>query len=330
MAHRDACVKRPKLIAFHKVGENRSSPRRWLESKRLATLGFGVGQPFTVEILFNAIRLRVSAHGAHHVSRRRVAGGVRPIIDVVNRTLLAPITNWDEVRIAGSSGLIDVTSSVRGFTIRRQRESRAPWRTLQVFCGGGTLSAAISGHPDFHLVAGIEIEPRFADVWQSAHPDAVLIQSNIRKIHPSEFPSHEILIASLPCTSHSLLGRAKKSLGQKPELGDTGDLFLSVAALIATHLPLACIFENVLSFATALAGQTLSQHLKHLGYHVAQTILDPHKQWAEPQDRRRWLLVATLLPGFVLHPPGKPFAGNLAALLDPPSEGDRHDAERIA
>ncbi|HEX3817217.1 MAG TPA: DNA cytosine methyltransferase, partial [Chthoniobacterales bacterium] len=284
MTSGDASVQHPKLIAFHKIGENRGSPRLWLESKRLATIGFEVGKAFTAEILSDTIRFRVSAKGAHHVSQRRVADGVRPIIDVVNRTILASITKWDEVRIAGSLGLIDITPSVRGFAIRRQRESHAPWRTLEVFCGGGTLSAAISGHPDFRLIAGVEIEPRFADVWQSAHRNAVLIQADIRKIHPSEFPSHEILIASLPCTSHSLLGRAKKSLGQKPELGDSGDLFLSVAALIATHLPLACIFENVPSFATALAGQTLAQHLQHLGYYVTQTILDPHKQWAEPQD----------------------------------------------
>lgn len=319
----------PKLLAFHSLGENRGSPRLWLESRRLETLGFAAGTAFVVECRSGAVRLRVSTKGAHHVAQRRADGGVRPIIDVVNRTLLAPIAEWDEVKIAASSCVIDVTPSVRAFTIQRQRSSLAPWRTLEVFSGGGTLSAAISAHPDFRLVAGVEIEPRFADVWQAAHRNAVLIQADVRRIHPSEFPQHEVLVAAIPCTSHSPLGRAKKSLGKKPELGDTGDLFLSIAALVATHLPLACVFKNVPSFGTALAGQTLAHHLRQLSYHVTETILDPHKQWAEPQDRRRWLLVATLASGFALQTPNVPFAGDLSAVLDPPNNEDHSDAQRI-
>jgi DNA (cytosine-5)-methyltransferase 1 len=319
-----------KLLAFHKLGENRGTPRVWLESRRLETLGFAAGSSFVVRPTQHGIRLQTRTNGTHLVAKRRAAGGLRPIIDIANRTLLAPLATWDEVKIAATTGVIDVTPSVRAFAIAKQRAACAPWRTLEVFSGGGTLSAAIAAHPDFQLIAGVEIEPRFADVWQAAHPDAVLMQADIRRIHPSEFPPHEVLVAALPCTSHSLLGRAKKSLGKKPELGDTGDLFLSIATLVATHLPAACIFENVPSFGTALAGQTLTHHLRQLGYHVTETILDPHKQWAEPQDRRRWLLVATLVPGFALQPPNVPFTDNLSALLDPPNEQDRNDAQRIA
>ncbi len=318
------------LLSFHKVGENRGSPRLWLESRRLETLGFSAGTAFVVEARGRGVRLRVSEAGKLHVAHRRAAGGVRPIIDVVNRELLAPLEKWDEVKVAASVGLIEVTPSVRAFAIRRQRNSLAPWQTLEVFSGGGTLSAAIGAHPDFRLVAGVEIDPRYADVWQAAHRDALLIQADVRRIHPSEYPAHEVLVAAIPCTSHSPLGRAKKSLAQKPELGDTGDLFLCIAALVATRLPLACVFENVPSFGSSLAGQTLAHHLRQLGYHVTQTILDPHKTWAEPQDRRRWLMVATLFPGFTLQPPNIPFDSDLSEILDPPSERDRAEAERIA
>ncbi|HKP02615.1 MAG TPA: DNA cytosine methyltransferase [Chthoniobacterales bacterium] len=320
----------PQLISFHKVGENRGSPRLWLESRRLETLGFSAGTAFVIEPRTRGVCLRTSQEGTHHVAQRRAAGGVRPIIDVVNRSLLASLARWGEVKIAGATGLINVTPSVRAFTIHRQCSSIAPWRTLEVFAGGGTLSAAIGAHRDFRLVAGVEIEPRFADVWQASHRDALLIQADVRRIHPREYPAHEVLVAAIPCTSHSPLGRAKKSLGQKPELGDTGDLFLCIAALVATHLPLACVFENVPSFGSSLAGQTLAHHLQQLGYHITQTILDPHKEWAEPQDRRRWLMVATLVPDFTLQPPNVPFDQDLSDILDPPSECDRGEAERIA
>jgi DNA (cytosine-5)-methyltransferase 1 len=318
------------LISFHVLGENRGSPRLWLESRRLETLGFQPGTAFVVERANRGLRLRAASEGTHHVAKRRAACSVRPIIDLASRSLLAPLEKWREVKIAASPGIIDVTPSIRAYTIRRQLRAVAPWRVLEVFCGGGTLSAAISRHADYRLVAGVEIEPRFADVWHAAHRDAVLIQADVRRVHPAEYPPHEVLVAAIPCTSHSMLGRAKKSLREKPELGDSGDLFLCIAALVATHLPLACVFENVPSFGSSLAGQTLTNHLRQLGYDVTQTILDPHKAWEEPQDRRRWLMVATLTSGFAIKPPDKPFNRDLSDILDPPSERDRAEAERIA
>jgi len=319
-----------KFLSFHKLGENRGSPRVWLESQRLSTLGFVIGNSFSVETLVRRVRLRPSSTGTHQVAKKRAAGGLRPVIDLANRVLLAPLAKWDEIKVSGFHRLIEISPSVRAFAIHRQRTTPAPWRTLEVFSGGGTLSAAISQHPDFKLIAGVEINPRFADVWQAMHSDALLIQADVRRIHPSEYPAHEILVAAIPCTSHSMLGRAKKSLREKPELGDTGDLFLSIAALVATHLPLACVFENVPSFGTSLAGMTLVHHLRQLGYHVTQTTLDPFRQWNEPQDRKRWLVVATLAPGFELRPPDIAFDGNLMSLIDAPNKQDRHDAERIA
>jgi len=319
-----------RFLSFHKLGENRGSPRVWLESQRLSSLGFVAGNCFNVEAVARCVRLRENARGSHQVAKRRAAGGLRPVIDLANRALLSPLAMWDEIKVSGSRGLLEISPSVRAFAIQRQRASCPPWRTLEVFSGGGTLSAAISHHRDFKLIAGVEIEPRFADVWQAMHPDALLIQADVRRIHPSEYPPHEVLVAAIPCTSHSMLGRAKKSLREKPELGDSGDLFLSIAALVATHLPLACVFENVPSFGTALAGMTLAHHLQQLGYHVTQTILDPHRQWNEPQDRKRWLMVATLKEGFELRPPNIPFAGDLSNVIDAPSEGDRAEAERIS
>ena len=319
-----------KLIAFHKLGENRGSPRVWLESRRLETLGFGVGSQFVVEARIRSIRLRTKEPGTHRVSKRRAVGGVRPIIDVASRTLLASLAPWPELRIEAAAGVIDITPSVRGFAIQRRLLASPPFRTLEIFAGGGTLSAAIANHPDFRLIAGVEIEPRFADVWQASHPDAVLIQADIRRIHPSEFPRHEVLVAAIPCTSHSLLGRAKKSLRGKPELGESGDLFLCISTLVASKLPLTCVFENVPSFRSSLAGQTLTHHLRQLGYYIYETMLDPHKEWDEPQDRRRWLMIATLQPGFRLQPPMVPFTDNLSKFLDPPNDRDRTDVERIA
>jgi DNA (cytosine-5)-methyltransferase 1 len=199
-----------------------------------------------------------------------------------------------------------------------------------VFCGGGTLSAAIAGVADLELVAGIEIEPKYADVWQAAHPDSTLYQTDIRRVHPIELTRHDILIASIPCTSHSNLGRAKKSLARRPELGDTGDLYLSVAQIVAYHLPLACVFENVPAFASSLACMSLTQHLKRIGYHTSEMTVDPWREWNEPQDRKRWIMVATLKPGFEIVSPQKSFIGAIGKYLDVPNDSDHSEAARIA
>ena len=58
----------------------------------------------------------------------------------------------------------------------------------------------------------------------------------IRSLHVPELPEFDVLIGGIPCTSHSNLGRAKKGLAGKPELGDTGDLFLPALTPVSTFL----------------------------------------------------------------------------------------------
>ncbi|MGD0815723.1 MAG: DNA cytosine methyltransferase [Verrucomicrobiota bacterium] len=318
-----------KLISFQKLGEIRQSPRLWLESRRLEALGFAPGTPFSVEPRVNGILLRPVFLSNNHVSKRMEARRERPIIDIAHRSLLSPLDGFLEIKVTAAFKRIDVVPSVRGFHIRRSLRAKPPFKTIEVFCGGGTLSAAIATSHDFELIAGVEVEPKFADVWQQGHPDAVLYQADVRRIHATELPLHEVLVASIPCTSHSNLGRAKKSLAGKPETGDTGDLYLSVAEIVAHHLPPACVFENVPAFGNSLACVSLVHHLQRIGYSIAEIIVDPWNEWNEPQDRKRWIMVATLKPGFKIRSPGTPFSGTIGQFLDAPAESDRIEVERI-
>jgi site-specific DNA-cytosine methylase len=318
-----------KLISFQKLGEIRQSPRLWLESRRLDALGFSPGTPFSVELRTNGILLRPVTLSNNHVSKRVEARRERPIIDVAHRSLLLPLDGFPEIKITAAFKRIEVVPSIRGFHIRRGLGVKPPFKTIEVFCGGGTLSAAIASSTDFQLIAGVEVEPKYADVWQHAHPEAVLCQTDIRRVHPTELPEHEILVASIPCTSHSTLGRAKKSLAGRPETGDTGDLYLSVAEIVAHHLPSACIFENVPAFANSLACISLVHHLQRIGYAIAEIIVDPWNEWNEPQDRKRWIMAATLKPGFQIRSLKIPFAGNIRRFLDAPADSDQIEAERI-
>ena len=96
-------------------------------------------------------------------------------------------------------------------------------------------------------------------------------------------------------------------------------------------MPAAVIFENVPSFGTSLAGQIIVSHLERLGYNVFTTVLKPNEEWNEIEDRKRWLLVATLDRPFQLRILGAPNSIPVSAFLDPPDPiRDDADARRIA
>lgn len=53
---------------------------------------------------------------------------------------------------------------------------------------GRRRSCAVTGNEVYSISAGIEIDPRFADIWQATHPGAALIQADIRAVETSDLP----------------------------------------------------------------------------------------------------------------------------------------------
>jgi DNA (cytosine-5)-methyltransferase 1 len=322
---------RMNLLAIQRLGRNRDTPRLWIESQRLSRLGFAPGTPLAVEGRADSLVLTPAILGENHVSSRLVAGSRRPIIDLASHSLLDGLAQFSDVKIIASFERIQVTPSQRAFAIQRSRSLHPPFRVLEAFSGGGTMTAALSPDSRFAVVAGIEIEPDFADEWQGKHPESLLVQADIRSLHTTELPEFDVLIGGIPCTSHSNLGRAKKSLAGKPESGDTGDLFLPVLTLISERMPAAVVLENVPAFGTSLAGQLVVTHLERIGYHVGVSILQPNADWGEIEDRKRWLLVATLDRPFALRVQSERCAAQVSDYLDPPDdELDQAEADRIA
>lgn len=319
----------PCLTAFHKISQNREKPRIWLESRRLDRVGFPAGTPYSIERTRGG--LTIVHGGSRNVSSRRQAGNSRPIIEITGSLLTEVFPGIDAIKALCRTDRIEIRPTFRAAAILKSRSRTGPFRAFELFAGGGTLSDAASQCPAIELTGGAEFEPAYADAWCQKHPDAEMFQGDIRLIHPAELPSFDILIAGIPCTSHSTMGRAKKKLAGRPEEGDTGDLFAWVLNIVAHRPPAACVFENVPSFGTSLAGTVLKSGLSHLGYHLHETTLEPHAQWGEPSDRRRWVLIATLHPGFAIEPPESPQGVTCAQCLDPDDpQQDFIDAQRIA
>ncbi len=320
-----------KLLAVTPLGRNRGTSRLWIETRRLEALGFPAGMPFSVETKGEELLLKPTVLAENHVSSRAIANGRRPIIDLANQVYLRGLAEFPELKITGWFERIRVTPSRRAAAILRSRRLAPPYRVVEAFAGGGTMTAALAGNVRFCVEAGIEIDPAYSDEWQAAHPNAALVQADTRAVESSDLPPFDILIGGIPCTSHSNLGRAKKGLAGKPELGDTGDLFIPILSLVHDRMPAAIVFENVPSFGTSLAGQVVVTNLERLGYHVFTTILKPNAEWGEIEDRQRWLLVATLNRPFELRIPDVPCMTPVPAFLDPPEPArDEDDARRIA
>lgn len=316
------------FLSFQALGENRKAPRLWLESMRLSDLGFPPGTPLHIEKDDARLLIRPGILAENHVSSRKQDGRKRPIIDIASHSLLGDFGNHSELKIIATFGKIEIHPSRRAFAIQKSNQLSPPFRVLEAFAGGGTMTDALNDN--FRVVAGIESEPTFADEWQLKHKNALLIQSDIRAVRVEDLPEFDVLIGGIPCTSHSLLGRAKKRLAQRPELGDTGDLFVSVLTMIHERMPAAVLFENVPSFGQSLAGQLFSTHLERLGYNIFKTTLRPNDEWGEIEDRKRWLLIGTLNRPFSLRVPSRICTTPVAAYLDAPNPiFDERDARRI-
>lgn len=320
---------------FTRVGNHRGSPRLWIEGARLAQAGFSPGTPINFIPLGTGFSITPGILGENTISHRRSASsplGRRPVLDVNNRSILAAIADYQEVKVHVSFGRLIVCPSIRATHIRRQIKSGPPWSVLELFAGGGTLSQAFHDHSCFRMVAAAEINPDYSDEYSARFPDVEILAGDINHIHPSEYPFFSILAAGIPCTDFSRLGRhAKKTNAVIPELGSTGSLFLPVLNLVEQRYPLACVFEQVPEFRASAAGAIFVKRLKEIGYSVSEMTLDPVAEWGEPCSRKRWICVATLSPGFTIVSPKTPFSGNIGDYLDEPNDDlDRSDCERIA
>lgn len=317
------------FTAFTPVTMHRSAPRAWFESSCLSRCGFEPGTPYNIQFRANGLSLIASALGERIVSSRTTRHRRRPVIDLNSYRSLGELAEANEVRLRGSFGRLDLAASVRAAAILRARMRPSTFRVIDFCCGGGTASAAFRGLP-YNVVAGVDMETAYLEEFATHHPAAELILADLRGVHHSDLPEFDGAFFGLPCTEHSGPGRARKGLGGKAELGGVGDLYLSALALIAARLPLFFIFENVPSFGASLAGLSLVAHLRKLGYHINETVLDG-RDYGQISPRRRWFAVGCLVPGFAFGAPQPRLIRSLDAFLDPvDADADRADAERIA
>jgi DNA (cytosine-5)-methyltransferase 1 len=122
--------------------------------------------------------------------------------------------------------------------------------------------------------------------------------TDIRNLHASDVPDHDILVAGFPCQPFSAAGVSKKnSLGRPHGFLDAtqGTLFFDVARIIDSKRPKAFMLENVKNLLAHDRGKTFETIKKvltnDLGYTVSFQVIDS-RHWV-PQSRKRIYIVGT-------------------------------------
>ena len=321
------------FTGYFSICQRHRKPRFYLESRRLARLGFQAGGSVAVTRCGSDILVRTDDRNPTHriQGRQTVHGFVRPVLSVEASSFLHSFSVGEEIKVEGHQSFLKITPSVRTFNIRRSLAVTRPFRVLEIFAGGGLLSGVFAMDGHYAVVAGQEIEPNFADIWETAHPDAELFLGDFRRANPSDYPQFEILAGGLPCDKFSPANRSARGVKTDACLsGDSADLFIPFMALVAERMPLGIVLEQVPDFLRSVAGQLVIDGLRRLGYHVTSFVIEPHAQWGEISDRRRLAILANLRAPFSISPPMKAFTGSLDQYLDRPDpERDKADADFI-
>ena len=112
-------------------------------------------------------------------------------------------------------------------------------------------------------------------------------EGDITKIHESDIPDHDILLAGFPCQPFSIIG-------DKQGFTDTrGTLFFDIERILRRKRPRAFVLENVKQILTHDKGRTfavIQEHLWRLGYTIYHDVLNA-LDFGLPQKRERLFIV---------------------------------------
>ena len=120
-------------------------------------------------------------------------------------------------------------------------------------------------------------------------------EGDITKIHASEIPDHDVLVAGFPCQPFSIAGVSKKRSLNRPdgfEDETQGTLFFDIVRILKEKQPRAFLLENVKNLKSHDKGNTfkvIEKKLHGLGYDIHYKIIDASS--VVPQHRERIFIV---------------------------------------
>ena len=274
------------------LGEHRGNPRIYLEGKWLIDAGFAPGGCYEVEFTRNRISLTATESG-RAVSGKKNGNGVSDLNCAQIKEVFAYVT---KVTVRADAGQIVITPSRTD--ARRARRVLAA-TAVAMFAGGGLLSQAARA-AGFEIVAAVEVNTKYADIYQVNHG------GRMYNCSVEEVPWHELsqlepiglLEMGIPCEPFSAIrrldrgGQSKRNQQLPPEAHELGDMVYWALKAADVLNPHTVIVEQVPKFLDSGAGFIMQLALNRMGYTVEARIINP-LEFGALTGRRRAVVVAT-------------------------------------
>lgn len=329
-----------KQHGYYSVGENKGTPRIWLQGGALTASNFCKGANY--EVIYNidnkTIILRLTNNKnvkTRVVSGRKTAQGrYTPIIDLASMELLSVTGDNKKIRADFMNGEIHI--SIHHLETKQNlREKRLYENTKKgiikkgVLCSGIGVSAA-AGHDGF-LNMGIKSrvefivdrERKYLDVSSKNNhaitPKTKIFESSLEELEPELLDYVDVLSFSLPCTGQSPAGKAKNAIKHAEDHATDATAILGLMRIIDACQPSILVSENVVSAKDSATYSLIKGMLNVCGYHIHETILDSSYTHSIENRKRYWFVaVSKGLPQIDLSvlPEFKKDVEKLADILD--------------
>jgi DNA (cytosine-5)-methyltransferase 1 len=174
---------------------------------------------------------------------------------------------------------------------------------IDLFAGCGGLSEGLR-QAGFKVMAAIEANEYAAMCYSINHPEAVLIQKDIRKVTSNDIKrivsgrELHLLAGCPPCQGFSSVRRLNK---KKSARDSRNCLILDYLRLIRRLKPLTIMLENVAALKDYYLFKLLIRSLKQSGYKIDYEIVNI-ADYGVPQRRKRLVMVGSLLGDIKIAP----------------------------
>lgn len=173
--------------------------------------------------------------------------------------------------------------------------NQGEYRAVDLFCGSGAVSAALTGG-NFKILAALDNDPVACRTYRLNHADVLLVEEDIRAVDPQVHEAFaslgdiDVLIVCAPCQPFSSQNK-KRGAGD-----DRADLLLESIKFAEALRPSCILFENVpgvASHANKKVMDALRIGLAEAGYTLGEPRRLDAAQLGVPQRRIRCVMVAT-------------------------------------
>lgn len=302
-------------LSIARIGTaKRGASRIWLEGRRLQNAGFmpSARYQLTVDHDKRSITLRLASNGERLVSRKTRGDCDIPVVDLANHQIGRTFDGLESVKIRFDDGSVTITPTAsdmrrleRMGRLRRRLDNGEKLSVGSVSTGLGVLALAMhegltQAGLQSDLKFAVDIEPAYLAQCERANPawrkDTIPVEAPMQALAYdasalTALPPVDILEAGIPCTAHSLSGRAKKSLAKPEDDPNAGHLVAGFLAIAAAVNPAVIVVENVPQYLTSASFSILTNQLREWGYDVQSTVLKG-EEFGCLEHRNRMAMVA--------------------------------------